>query len=426
MRHAALTGLLLVSIAACAPRPERRLQELYDSVTAQLWRGELSDASQGASEGLALAGAGESWVWRFTLLKAEIRLVSRELADAAVLLSESPPSGAGDWITAKHRYLQGQLAFLRGKPAEASAILDEASRLAVGASAADVRLDIGAMQGQALIAQRKWEEAEATLNETIDMAQKRGDRYHEAVALLNLGTVSLFRNRFDHALQVFERILAYKDLESRLVYSVALANAGICYQRLGEVDRAIDAQTKAVASHERPGRPRVYYERALGELGTTYLVKGDTTKAIETLRGAMRVAQDANLAADASRWASHLALAHIRLGEWEQAARLNDESRRLGGGSDLAGYNASYGAEIALGRGRSGGGRPALSRDTRPREGPSVAAVVCVRRTRTACCCGEEAEGSGTSFRGYSRRSSSRRGRNCSRPIIASRSSRDC
>ena len=366
MRHAALTGLLLVSIAACAPRPERRLQELYDSVTAQLWRGELSDASQGASEGLALAGAGESWVWRFTLLKAEIRLVSRELADAAVLLSESPPSGAGDWITAKHRYLQGQLTFLRGKPAEASAILDEASRLAVGASAADVRLDIGAMQGQALIAQRKWEEAEATLNETIDMAQKRGDRYHEAVALLNLGTVSLFRNRFDHALQVFERILAYKDLESRLVYSVALTNAGICYQRLGEVDRAIDAQTKAVASHERPGRPRVYYERALGELGTTYLVKGETTKAIEALRGAMRVAQDANLAADASRWASHLSLAHIRLGEWEQAARLNDESRRLGGGSDLAGYNASYACGDRTWSRTIGGGRPALSRDTRP------------------------------------------------------------
>jgi CHAT domain-containing protein/predicted negative regulator of RcsB-dependent stress response len=209
------------------------------------------------------------------------------------------------------------------------------------------------MQGQALIAQRKWDEAEATLNATIQLSRDQRDRYHEGVALLNLGNVHLFRNRYDHALQVFERILAYKDLESRLVYAVALANAGICYQRLGEVDRAIDAQTRAVTSHARPGRPRVYYERALGELGTTQLVKGDTKKAIENLRVAMQVARDANLAVDASRWASHLALAHIRLGEWEQAAQLNDESKRLGGGSDLAGYNASYGAEIALGQGRS-------------------------------------------------------------------------
>ena len=64
MRHAALIGLLIVSIAACAPRPERRLQQLYDSATAQLWRGELSEAAQGASEGRTLAGLAESWVWK--------------------------------------------------------------------------------------------------------------------------------------------------------------------------------------------------------------------------------------------------------------------------------------------------------------------------------------------------------------------------
>ncbi len=109
-----------------------------------------------------------------------------------------------------------------------------------------------------------------------------------------------------------------------------------------------------MASHERPGRPRVYYERALGELGTTYLVKGDTRAAIPNLRRAMKVAQEADLTADAGRWASHLALAHIRLGEWDEADGLNDESKRLAGSlSDLAGYNASYSAEIALGRGRS-------------------------------------------------------------------------
>ena len=34
----------------------------------------------------------------------------------------------------------------------------------------DVRLDIGAMKGQALIAQRKWAEAEAILDDTIERA----------------------------------------------------------------------------------------------------------------------------------------------------------------------------------------------------------------------------------------------------------------
>ena len=254
--RAAPTGLLVVTIAACAPRPEARLQQLYDSATAQLWRGELTSASTAAQRradaresrgGLRLGG-------EFRLLTAEILLVSRDLSTAASILSESQPAGR-DWASAKQRYLQGQLALLRGQPAEAGAILDDASHLADAASAVDVRLDIGAMKGQSLIAQRKWAEAEAILHDTIERATKRGDRYHEAVALVNLGTAYLFRDRFDDALQDFERVLANKSLESQLVYPVALSNAGVCYYRLGDMPRAIDAQRRqSPRTNTRGGR----------------------------------------------------------------------------------------------------------------------------------------------------------------------------
>ena len=152
--RAALTGLLVVSIAACAPRTEVRLQQLYESATAQLWRGELTDASSGAREGRTLADREKAsdWAWRFKLLAAEIHLVSRDLPAAAALLKESEPTG--DWVSAKHHYLQGQLALLRGQAAEATAILDEADRFAQRASAPGVRLDIGAMKGQALLGLR--------------------------------------------------------------------------------------------------------------------------------------------------------------------------------------------------------------------------------------------------------------------------------
>jgi CHAT domain-containing protein/tetratricopeptide (TPR) repeat protein len=356
VRRAALIGLLLVSIAACAPPPERRLQQLYESATAQLWRGELIDATAAAGEGGALAARSAApWVWRFKLLQAEIRLVSRQLSEAAALLNDSPPETAGfEWIVAKHRYLRGQLTLLRGKPDEAVAILDEASRLAQRASAVDVSLDVGAMKGQALIAQRRWDETEATLAHTIESARQHGDRYHEAVALVNLGTAHLFRNRFDHALQSFERVLDFKELEPQLVYSVALTNAGVCYHRLGEVDRAIDAHRRAVSSHERPGRPRVYYARALGELGTTYLVKGDAANAIAYFRRALAVGTEAGLTTEVASWATNVTLARIRLEEWQLAQEANDEARRLGNDRpELAGYLASNSAEIALGLGRT-------------------------------------------------------------------------
>ena len=353
MIRKALIGLLVLGIAACASRSEQHhLQGIYDSATGHLWRGELSDAMRAATDGLARTAAqpGSEWASRFTLLAAEIRLVGRELPAAAKLIDQVPPASAGGWIAAKQRYLHGQLALLSGKPNEAIAMLNDASQLAQQESAADVSLEIGTIKGQALFVQRQWQDAEAVLTDTVERAGRQGDQYRQAVALVNLGSVHLFRERFDRALQFFERVLAIKSLEPQLVYSVALTNAGICYQRLGEVSRAIDAQRRAVAAHQSPGRPRFFHQAALGELGTTYLVNGDAVNAIKYLNEAIDVAQQAGLKAEASLWTANLANAHIQRGEWRQAADVNAQAARLGGNRpDL---HAGIGGEIALGQGR--------------------------------------------------------------------------
>jgi CHAT domain-containing protein len=357
VRSLVLAAMLALSIAACTSPSDQQFQKTYDSAKAELWRGALLEATRLAGEGLDQASrdSNESaWTWKFRLLAAEIRLVSRDVPAAIHALEPLPPKAAGyEWIAARHRYLQGQLALIQGKPRDAVMILDEARAMADRASAGDVRLDIGALKGQALMVQRQWAPAETVLNETIADAQKQRDRYHEVVALVNLGAGDLLRDRFDHALQSFERALSFNDLENQLVYAVALTNAGICYQRLGEFDRAIDVQRRAVSSHERPGRPRIYYLRALGELGSTYVFRGDPQTGIGYLKRAIEVAKDAGMNDEAARWASNLANTYIRLQKWDLADAANSESLSLGGErSDLAGYHRSNAAEIALGRGK--------------------------------------------------------------------------
>jgi CHAT domain-containing protein len=278
------------------------------------------------------------------------------VSKAQTILNQSPPAGNEfSWVAARRRYLQGQLAVRQDKLADALAILDDAWREANDSSEIDVALDIGVMRGQVLMRLRRWDEAENVLDEVVEQARKRGDRYHEAVALVNLGTGQLDRNRFDHALQYYERVISFQDLSTRLVHAVALTNAGTCYHRLGEIDRAIEVQKRAVASHERPGRPRAYYARALGALGTTYLVKGDTENAISHFRRAMNVGSQANLTVDVANWATNLTLARIRQKEWRLAEEADSEARRLGDGrGDLAAYHALNSAEIAFGQDRRG------------------------------------------------------------------------
>ena len=356
MRSLVLVVALILSAAACATRTEQQIAQSYESAKAELWRGALPAATSLAEQGLQRASKnGESpWAWRFKLLIAEIKLVSRDVPGAARLLQDVPPKTSGfEWTVAKHRYLQGQLALIQGKPADAVAILDDARQLADRSGAFDVRLDIGALKGQALSLLRQWAAAESVLNETVADAQQHGDRYHEAVALVNLGAGDLLRDRFDHALQHFERALSFKELESQLVYAVALTNAGICYQRLGEFDRAIDVERRAVLSHEQPGRPRIYYIRALGELGRTYSSR-DLDQSADYLKRALDVAKNAGMNEEAARWASNLAFTYIRQRQWDRAERTNNESRQLAAAqSDLAGYYVENAADIARGRGRS-------------------------------------------------------------------------
>src|SRR6185436_18083103 len=112
------------------------------------------------------------------------------------------------------------------------------------------------------------------------------------------------------------------------IYGEALNNAGICYARLGEFDRAVATQRRSVDLHQGRG-PRFSFVRALGELGNTFLYQGEPRQALPYLRQAFRVASESNLPADAAVWAGNLAAADIDLGDWTEAERFNEEAKRL-------------------------------------------------------------------------------------------------
>jgi len=127
----------------------------------------------------------------------------------------------------------------------------------------------------------------------------------------------------------------------------------MCYSRLGEFERAVATQRRSVSLHTNRGT-RTDYEHALGELGHTFMQKGDSRLALPYLRQALEVATESNLQADAALWAGNLAAANVNLGEWDEAERFNDEAKRLKAASRSGNlfYNTLNAAQIAQGRGR--------------------------------------------------------------------------
>jgi CHAT domain-containing protein len=345
--------LFLVLVTNCCSRNlERRLASAFTEATVAARSDDLIKARTIAERGAALAPPDSEWSWQFRLLRGEILLLQRQPDEVRPLISAALPGGPSfDRLRARQQYLAALVLRSQNRFADALATLERGRRLAPGAR--DVQFDITWLDGQLRMRLGQWAEAETRLNAFIGEAAAAGDHFQQARALNDLGMGSFVRGRWDEALARFQRVLAFEDLEPLSAYPAALLNAGMCYARLGEFDRAVAMQRRSVQLQIDRGR-RAYLANALGELGTTLLQQGDAAQALPYLRQALEAANQSHLQADAAVWAGNLASASIDAGNWNEAERFNDDAKRLKAASRNASFasNTLNAAQIAQGRGQ--------------------------------------------------------------------------
>src|SRR5580704_4254468 len=209
-RHRSLAlAIALVGACACAGRSEQRVEHTFDAARQALWRGQLEDAMGWADQGVALTRSQPDsvWAWRLRLLRGEILAAQLKLPEVLPLLSASLPGGSQfDRLRVRQKYLEAKTRVMEGQLPGALDTLDNAISPAP-AEWDDVRLDVEVLGGQVRLRLARWADAESRLNEVVARAAVTGDRYHQALALNNLGMGRLLRNRWDEALAWFERVL---------------------------------------------------------------------------------------------------------------------------------------------------------------------------------------------------------------------------
>ncbi len=345
--------LCLLSAAGCRPAGPTRSLAAFDEATTALRRGQLSFAATIAEQHAGNAtDAHDVMAWRFRLLQAEIALARLDRASADALLTlPVPPGQALDDVRARRLYLQARATVDRGQLEPALKLLDEA--VATPHSDKNVDLDAEILGGQVRLRLGRWAEAERRLQSVVDQTARDGDAYRQALALINLGMGQVVRVRCDAALSWFERALQLTQIESTSAYALALNNAGICYTRLGEFERAVSLQRRAVAQHEKTDRLREL-QQALGELGSTYSLMAEFDLAVSYLQRALAIAREAGLNADAAVWARNLSDAYLGREQWDEAARYNADARRLSPAErpDKRAYDLLHEGAIAMGRGQ--------------------------------------------------------------------------
>ena len=343
----------LVLLAGCSAPREVELASTFERAQATSRRGDSAEALRQIDQALPAIDAAPASepAWKLRLLRGEILIGRRELAEASSLIDVSlPQTPALVSIRGRQRYLDARIGLASNDLARALRSSAEARRIAPDDR--EIVIDTDLLDGQVRVLQREWQSAEPPLRRSLDGALNAGDRYRQLLAINNIGYIPMAQSRYDEALVWFERALGYSEFEQAIVYATVMSNAGICYSRLGLFDRAVRVQERAVAVQQARGPSKALAE-ALGSLGNTYVLRGESREALSYLYKAFEAAHKAGLEADAALWAVNLGAAHASLDEWDEAEKFNELSRTLGG--EKTGVKQASlvlnAANVAVGRG---------------------------------------------------------------------------
>ena len=335
-------------------RRRRRISDRqFDEAQREMRRGRIDEALELAERGAERAERAENSpaAWRFRLLAADARLTRLEFPAAMAVLDLELPSGPGfDSLRGRQLHLLARAKVAQGQLAAAQPLVAEALPLAALDPA--LLLDLELLQSQLLYRSGKAADADVLLAGARDRVQKEGDPYRIAQVSNTTGMGLVTRGRYDEALPYFDAVVGEPAVEGTTIQGSALNNAGLCRARLGQFDRAVELQQRAVRVQER-GR-RQNYVQALGELGATYLLQDDLARGSEYLQQAFSIAAESGLASDAALFARNLAAASVALGKWDDAERYNQEAARLAGvaAAPASPYTTVTEAQVAAGRGQ--------------------------------------------------------------------------
>ena len=342
---------LVLVCTSCGHRPQNSPEERYRHAVETFRHGELAPALEQARAGARQTPPSSVFSFKFRLLEAEILIFQSKRPDAAAILSISVPERPG-FAAVEARREMLQISVLEKLPKERKGkLLDEILRQASALQDEDLLLDAEIRKGLHLNADDP-DAARRMFLEARRRAAGIHDRYHEAIALNDLGMMSIRQFRFDEAIAwLAEALVSARQANAGLAIAVALNNLAMCYTQLGAFDDAARWREEAIRWFG-PGELKSMRRDRLGETGRTYAVQGDMRRATEYFREALALARELGDSDEIRRWNNNLAGGLAALGEWDEAEKANQEELALATSAAAQAFAQLNAAGIAAGRRR--------------------------------------------------------------------------
>lgn len=342
--------LALVFLSACREAPDGHVE-----TAARLLRQEkFEPASEEADKAIALAQGAQNpaVLWRARLIKAEALLDLRLYPKANDLLeSVGQPESPLLLERARFYLLLGEAKYRKGEYAKSEKAFDEAARCATTAGSPLLIAQIRLKHANLLRLQNHVGEAEAELRQVMDAAETLNEPYLGMQAAGDLGVALVSEHRFDEAVFWFETSkVRFQSLGAATSVNKDEGNAGLCYQRLGDLDSARASLERAKRHAPDPFQQQMW----TGNLANVDFYNSNFQAAAQGYQEALEIARQIDDKTDAARWLSNLASTYIELGKLDEAEEYNRRAFELKHQTDSALseiFSVNNQARIALRRG---------------------------------------------------------------------------
>ena len=292
--------------------------------------GDLARAQSAAEKGSALfAGRNPAWAWKFRLLQADI-LIRRGLSqDVLSLLSPPLPATLESGDLAVQRKTLQALAYAHlGRFEEAEQNLAEANELCQS-SHCSVAGEVARGRGVVAVERDDLPQAEHFFRASLQDFRKKGDRFLEATALLNLGVVAMREQHYDESVDWSRSAFDVShSLQAGLTEEKALGNLAWAYFKMGDFDQSLDMYGEAENRADQLGA-LLDQVRWLNSLGLVYHRIGQDAAAHGYYQKSLALARKIQSKAEIGDALTALAFLSVTTGQPQRAAEYGGQAFQM-------------------------------------------------------------------------------------------------
>jgi CHAT domain-containing protein len=336
--HRAVSSLLLIviTLAGCSTESCQHPQITFEQAHQSFVQGNLVLAqTQAHKVFLRFSGRNDAKAWQAILLEANSLLWQGNNKAVLEILSPDLPSSLANSELAVLRNVLRGIAYARSSRdfPRAEQALHEAQRLCDAIHCAQGG-EIARAWGVVTIEKSDdVKQAEAFFRKSLNIAREQKDRFLEATALLNLGTVDLHRERFDDAIDWSNASLRIAQaIHARQLIEIVSGNLGWAYYKMGDFGNSLSRFQDAAQQAKELGSD-IDRTEWLGNAGMIYSATGQPGLAEQQYMQSLSLAKASENEIQTIEANTAMALLSLQQNRLDLAKQFGDEAYRLARGN---------------------------------------------------------------------------------------------